>query len=82
VREGVFRCGAQSLSCSLLDLPHNVETFITSDNVNFYKVRATHAHAPRQRALLTATSLASRPTSGRSSLCIRLEAAIRPSRKR
>jgi hypothetical protein len=50
VREGVFRCGAESLSCSLLDLPHNVETFITSDNVNFYKVHATHAHGI-QRAL-------------------------------
>ena len=47
VREGVFRCGTESVRCSLLDLPHNVETFITSDNVNFYKVsaRTPAAHA-------------------------------------
>jgi hypothetical protein len=38
VREGVFRCGTESVRCSLLDLPHNVETFVTTDNVNFYKV--------------------------------------------
>lgn len=37
MREGVFECGDQSLRCSLLDLPHNVETYLTSDRVNYYK---------------------------------------------
>lgn len=37
VREGVFECGSESLRCHLIDLPHNVETYTTTDRVNYYK---------------------------------------------
>ena len=37
MREGVFRCGNERFRCSLVDLPHNVETYTTGDKVNYYK---------------------------------------------